>query len=101
MKVLEKCSACGASVGRNQFSDFWHCDNGHVIYRGVEDKPPRFEVREIDKSTLSEFHRLDNEDFWAVWDLLTDEPFYDPITDEYAWLIPESRARSLEIRLNA
>jgi hypothetical protein len=38
--VMEKCGACGAPVGRRNGSDYWHCDNGHTIYRGNEKDPP-------------------------------------------------------------
>jgi ribosomal protein L37AE/L43A len=40
LPCLEKCPACGASVGRRNDSDYWRCDNGHTIYRGNEKDAP-------------------------------------------------------------
>jgi len=94
---MEKCPICEASVGRNQFSDYWRCDNGHTIYRGNEGKSQRFELRLI--SVEEQREQGDGDGAWAVWDKLQDEPFYDSVGDDYAYLITESRARSILSRL--
>lgn len=91
MALLESCPVCKARVGRNRFSDYWRCDNGHTIYRGPEPKATRYELRQWSAEPSK----------YNVWDLLADEPFYDSVADEYAYGLDESQARSLLSRLLA
>ena len=91
---MDICLACEAPMERNQFSDYWRCDNGHTIYRGNESKAERFELRKIPTKGP-----IPGEGRWAVWDKQEDEPFYDEVADEYAYYITESRARSILSRL--
>lgn len=40
LPCIEKCGACGSSVGRYTHSSYWRCDNGHTIYRADEAEVP-------------------------------------------------------------
>jgi len=106
MKFIDgdPCPVCDTPTKRHPLSDVFHCENYHAISKGPQEKPNRFELREANYLELNTYDQAEvmreNGGLFSVWDLLTDEPFYDKISDEYAYLINEGRARSLESRLN-
>lgn len=104
-RVLDRARSCicGATLSRHPLSDYWQCDNPktHTIYRGPEPRDQaRYELRRHRPDEIDPW--LDTDDPWTIWDHLENEPVYDSSTsEEYAWGLSESRARSWYRRLTA
>lgn len=89
---------CGEPVTRAPWTDYFKCPRKHTTWRGVQEKPTRYELRptDSDKWNCEEEHGTHD-----VWDLLEDQSYHDGAGDWYAFGISEARARSLLARLNS
>ena len=94
----QECAVGCGTLFRHPHSDVGFCENWHSRYLGPQEKPIRYILRKFRDDEYQAW--TENRPAWTIWDTVADEPVLDRATDEYAWDLSESRARSWFNRLD-